>query len=138
MKDRIGKVGGNGVEAKLITGSSQTSNELTIGTFHSICRRYLVKYGSLINLTRGFGIADTDDTYDPLNALSQSRHRILNKIIKETHSNIDVNEARQKISMLKSNGVSAAHNMKNNISMRKVTRYSEKSETSFEMAQIYL
>jgi len=36
------------------------------GTFHSICRRYLVKYGPLINLPKGFGIADSDDTYNHL------------------------------------------------------------------------
>jgi len=40
--------------------------------------------------------------------------------------------------MLKSNGISAERNMENNTSMRKVTQYSEKSEISLEMAQIYL
>jgi len=61
MKERIGKLGGNGVESKLITGISTWFGMLILGTFHSICRRYLVKYGSLIELPKGFGIADSDD-----------------------------------------------------------------------------
>ena len=63
MKERIGKLGGNGVESKLITGIvAGLPTELMSGTFHSICRRYLVRYGSLISLQKGFGIADSDDT----------------------------------------------------------------------------
>jgi DNA helicase II / ATP-dependent DNA helicase PcrA len=63
MKERIGKLGGHGVESRLITGPPlKRNNRLMAGTFHSICRRYLVKYGSLINLPKGFGIADADDT----------------------------------------------------------------------------
>jgi DNA helicase II / ATP-dependent DNA helicase PcrA len=62
MKERIGKLGGNGVESQLITGIQFNFN-VDKGTFHSICRRYLVKYGSLISLPKGFGIADSDDRY---------------------------------------------------------------------------
>jgi DNA helicase II / ATP-dependent DNA helicase PcrA len=63
MKERIGKLGGNGVESKLITGTvARLQAELMQGTFHSICRRYLVRYGSLISLPKSFGIADSDDT----------------------------------------------------------------------------
>ena len=51
MRDRIGKLLGDNVESRLI-----------LGTFHSICRRYLVKYGYLIGLRRGFGIADSSDS----------------------------------------------------------------------------
>ena len=51
MRERIGKLMGDVVEANLI-----------LGTFHSICRRYLVKYGYLIGLRRGFGIADSSDS----------------------------------------------------------------------------
>lgn len=51
MRDRIGKLMGDYVESTLI-----------LGTFHSICRRYLVKYGYLIGLSRGFGIADSSDS----------------------------------------------------------------------------
>jgi len=66
------------------------------------------------------------------------RNSILKKILKDNRYTVEVNEARNKISMLKSNGVSAEQNMENVMSLRKVTRYSEKSETSSEMAQIYL
>ena len=51
MRERIGKLMGDDVESRLV-----------LGTFHSICRRYLVKYGYLIGLRRGFGIADSSDS----------------------------------------------------------------------------
>lgn len=51
MRDRISKLIGNQLESKLI-----------LGTFHSICRQYLVTYGYLIGLKKGFGIADSDDS----------------------------------------------------------------------------
>lgn len=51
MRERIGKLLGDNVVSTLI-----------LGTFHSICRRYLVKYGYLIGLQRGFGIADSSDS----------------------------------------------------------------------------
>ena len=51
MRERLAKLIGEKLESRLI-----------LGTFHSICRRYLVKYGYLIGLRKGFGIADSDDT----------------------------------------------------------------------------
>lgn len=51
MRERIAKLIGEQLESKLI-----------LGTFHSICRRYLVAYGHLIGLKKGFGIADSDDS----------------------------------------------------------------------------
>jgi DNA helicase-2/ATP-dependent DNA helicase PcrA len=40
----------------------QVQLKLVLGTFHSICRRYLVAYGHLIGLRKGFGIADSNDS----------------------------------------------------------------------------
>lgn len=51
MRERIARLIGDQLESKLI-----------LGTFHSICRRYLVAYGHLIGLKKGFGIADSDDS----------------------------------------------------------------------------
>jgi DNA helicase-2/ATP-dependent DNA helicase PcrA len=51
MRERLSKLIGEQLQSRLI-----------LGTFHSICRRYLVKYGYLIGLRKGFGIADSDDT----------------------------------------------------------------------------
>ncbi|KAJ5684318.1 uncharacterized protein N7477_000663 [Penicillium maclennaniae] len=51
MRERLAKLIGERLESRLI-----------LGTFHSICRRYLVKYGYLIGLRKGFGIADSDDS----------------------------------------------------------------------------
>lgn len=51
MRERLAKLIGAQLESRLI-----------LGTFHSICRRYLCKYGYKIGLPKGFGIADSDDS----------------------------------------------------------------------------
>jgi hypothetical protein len=73
-----------------------------------------------------------------INYSAYGRNSILKKIIKENRYNVEVNEAHNKISMFKSNGISAEQNMENTLSLRKVTQYSEKSASSSETAQIYL
>jgi DNA helicase II / ATP-dependent DNA helicase PcrA len=37
-------------------------SKLLLGTFHSICRRYLVNYGYMIGIAKDFGIADSSDS----------------------------------------------------------------------------
>jgi hypothetical protein len=66
------------------------------------------------------------------------RNSILKKIVKDNRYNVEVNEARNKISMFKSNGISAERNMEITMSLRKVTKYCEKSESSSEIAHVYL
>lgn len=51
MRERIAKLIGDGLEAKIV-----------LGTFHSVCRRYLVSYGHLIGIDKDFGIADSADS----------------------------------------------------------------------------
>ncbi|KAI5803860.1 P-loop containing nucleoside triphosphate hydrolase protein [Geopyxis carbonaria] len=51
MKQRLAALVGAGVERRLL-----------LGTFHSIARRYLIKYGYLIGLSSSWGIADAADT----------------------------------------------------------------------------
>lgn len=51
MRERLARLVGGKVEGRLV-----------LGTFHSICRRYLVSYGYLIGVSRGFGIADSGDS----------------------------------------------------------------------------
>ncbi|KAI7969824.1 hypothetical protein EIK77_006772 [Talaromyces pinophilus] len=51
MRERLAHLIGDRVVSKLV-----------LGTFHSICRRYLVAYGHLIGLKKGFGIADSNDS----------------------------------------------------------------------------
>ncbi|KAI4176058.1 MAG: hypothetical protein LQ343_001341 [Gyalolechia ehrenbergii] len=84
MKERLAKLIGNGVEAKLV-----------LGTFHSVCRRYLVSYGHLIGIPKGFGIADSSDSLS-----------ILKRIIKRMGYNIDPKAAQSRISGSKSKGFS--------------------------------
>ena len=84
MKERIGKLIGNGLERKLI-----------LGTFHSIARRYLVRYGHLIGLGKAFGIADGNDSLT-----------IIKRILKRRKANIDPRSARSRISHIKAQGLS--------------------------------
>ncbi|KAL8934985.1 MAG: hypothetical protein Q9211_004943, partial [Gyalolechia sp. 1 TL-2023] len=84
MKERLAKLIGNGIEAKLV-----------LGTFHSVCRRYLVSYGHLIGIPKGFGIADSSDSLS-----------ILKRIIKRMGYNIDPKAAQTRISGSKSKGTS--------------------------------
>jgi DNA helicase-2/ATP-dependent DNA helicase PcrA len=79
MKERIGKLLGNGLESKLI-----------LGTFHSISRRYLARYGHLISIQKDFGIADSSDSL-----------AILRRIIKRSGFTIDPKVARSRISSRK-------------------------------------
>jgi DNA helicase-2/ATP-dependent DNA helicase PcrA len=76
MKERIGKLIGNGMESKLI-----------LGTFHSISRRYLARYGHLVDIRKDFGIADSADSL-----------AIIKRIVKRFDFNIDPKVARSRIS----------------------------------------
>ncbi|CAG8972250.1 hypothetical protein HYALB_00001648 [Hymenoscyphus albidus] len=82
MKERIGKLLGNGLEAKLV-----------LGTFHSISRRYLARYGHLIGIKKDFGIADSADSL-----------AIIKRICKRNNFTIDPKVARSRISGRKSRG----------------------------------
>ena len=85
MKERIGRLIGNGLESKLI-----------LGTFHSIARRYLARYGHLIDIKKDFGIADTSDSL-----------AIIKRIVKRHNFMIDPKVARGRISGRKGRGESA-------------------------------
>ncbi|KAI4242434.1 MAG: hypothetical protein L6R42_011007, partial [Xanthoria sp. 1 TBL-2021] len=86
MKERLGKLIGNGMEAKLV-----------LGTFHSVCRRYLVSYGHLIGVRKGFGIADSSDSLS-----------IIKRILNRLRFTLDPKAAQSRISSCKSKGVSVA------------------------------
>lgn len=83
MRERISKLIGDGMETKLV-----------LGTFHSVCWRYLVSYGHLIGLRKGFSVADTADTSG-----------IIKRIVKRERLNIDPRKAQSRISSLKSRGI---------------------------------
>ena len=86
MKERISKLIGSGLETKLV-----------LGTFHSVCRRYLVTYGHLIGVRKGFGIADSSDTVS-----------IITRIVKRLKLNLDPKVARSRISSSKARGIGYA------------------------------
>jgi DNA helicase II / ATP-dependent DNA helicase PcrA len=77
---------------KILVGD-QLESKLVLGTIHSICRRYLVAYGHLIGIPKGFGIADTSDT-----------NSILKRICKELKLSIEPKAARSRISGHKARG----------------------------------
>ena len=83
MRERISKLVGDGMEAKLV-----------LGTFHSVCWRYLVSYGHLIGLRKGFSVADTTDSSG-----------IIKRTVKREGLNIDPRKAQARISNLKSRGI---------------------------------
>ncbi|KAI9732992.1 MAG: hypothetical protein M1834_003535 [Cirrosporium novae-zelandiae] len=82
MRERISKLIGEGLESKLI-----------LGTFHSVCRRYLVAYGRFIGIKKGFGIADSSDSV-----------AIIKRIVKRLKLSIDPAQARNRISAAKAKG----------------------------------
>ena len=77
MRERLRGLVGSDLEKRLI-----------LGTFHSICRRYLVAYGHLIGISKGFGIADTSDTTS-----------ILKKIVKKKQLSLDTTSLRCSIAI---------------------------------------
>jgi DNA helicase II / ATP-dependent DNA helicase PcrA len=105
MRERLRCLLGSHLESKLI-----------LGTFHSICRKYLVTYGYLIGIPKDFGIADSSDTLS-----------ILKRIIKRLNLSLDPKAARSRISHRKARGMREEE-------VRKAT---QKSVESQELATIY-
>jgi DNA helicase-2/ATP-dependent DNA helicase PcrA len=85
MRERIRGFVGEGIEAKLI-----------LGTFHSVARRFLSRYGQEIGIPKNFGIADTNDS-----------KAIIKRIIERQKYNVEPGPARSRISKLKAKGTSA-------------------------------
>jgi DNA helicase-2/ATP-dependent DNA helicase PcrA len=80
MKERIRSFIGAEFESKLV-----------LGTFHSIARRYLARYGHFIGIAKNFGIADSNDSL-----------AIIKRIVKRYDFNIEPAKARSRISKRKS------------------------------------
>lgn len=83
MKERVGRLIGDGRESKLI-----------LGTFHSICLRYLRRYGKFIGLPKNIGVADTSDSTG-----------IIKRAIKVLKCHMEPNSVRNRISGCKARGV---------------------------------
>ncbi|PVI03330.1 UvrD-helicase-domain-containing protein [Periconia macrospinosa] len=84
MRDRIRGFVGEDIASKLI-----------LGTFHSVARRFLFRYGQFIGLPKNFGIADASESLS-----------ILKRIIQREKHNVEPSQARGRISGLKSKGIS--------------------------------
>ena len=83
MRDRVSNILGDCVARKVV-----------LGTFHSVCRRYLVSYGHLIHVRKGFGIADTTDTLG-----------IIRRLVKRFKSSLEPRTLQARISRTKSKGL---------------------------------
>jgi DNA helicase-2/ATP-dependent DNA helicase PcrA len=105
MKERIKGFVGDKLEAKLI-----------LGTFHSVARRFLSRYGQEIGIDKNFGIADTNDS-----------KAIIKRIITRYQYTVEPGHARSRISKLKAQGVSADS-----------FRATSKNANDNEFAMIYL
>ena len=113
MKERIGKLIGNGLESKLV-----------LGTFHSIARRYLARYGHLIGIKKDFGIADSADSL-----------AIIKRITKRHNLIIDPKTARSRISGRKSRGHNGTENPMNKPATKSVEAHEfELCYTEYEAA----
>ncbi|KAK9239214.1 P-loop containing nucleoside triphosphate hydrolase protein [Lipomyces kononenkoae] len=105
MRERIAAMVGPSVASRLV-----------LGTFHSIARRYLLKYGHLIGLPTGFQIADETDAL-----------HFIQSVLKEVNPESDKNDCRHVrnlISNLKSRSIPAGSHS--------VLEY-----TTPDMAQVY-
>jgi DNA helicase-2/ATP-dependent DNA helicase PcrA len=100
MKERICKLIGPSLGYKLV-----------LGTFHSVCRRYLVTYGYLIGVKKGFGIADSSDSL-----------AIVTRIIKRMKFNIDPKVARSRISNSKARSMSLTDLLADPLSRKNVDK----------------
>ncbi|KAF1834207.1 UvrD-helicase-domain-containing protein [Decorospora gaudefroyi] len=85
MKERIKEFVGEKLEQKLI-----------MGTFHSVARHFLSRYGQEIGIDKNFGIADTSDS-----------SAILKRIVTRYQYTVEPGHARSRISKLKAKGISA-------------------------------
>lgn len=90
MRERLRDLVGHDLESKLV-----------LGTFHSICRRYLVTYGHLIGIPNSFGIADSDDSLG-----------IIKRLQKKLKFGMEPRAARNKISHRKARGQRIDHVLK--------------------------
>lgn len=123
MKERIAKLVGDGTEGKLV-----------LGTFHSIARRYLLRYGHLVGIKTGWGIADTGDSLG-----------IIKRILRRNKLPItDASQIRSRISHFKarnSSPVANAHpKQRSGITATQTTQSTQQKEKSIaneEFVQIY-
>jgi DNA helicase-2/ATP-dependent DNA helicase PcrA len=85
MQERIRAFVGDKLESKLV-----------LGTFHSVSRRYLNKYGHFLGIPKNFGVADTADSL-----------AIIKRIIKRHEFGSEPSKARARISKRKSGASSS-------------------------------
>ncbi|MCJ1391003.1 hypothetical protein MMC18_003864 [Xylographa bjoerkii] len=114
MKERLSKLVGPAVASKLV-----------LGTFHSVCRRYLVTYGYLIGIRKGFGISDSSDSI-----------AIVNRITKLLKLNIDPKAARSRISSSKAKGI--RHTDLSNAILKRMNVDQQEFITVFEAYESHL
>ena len=119
MRERIARLIGNGLESKII-----------LGTFHSVCLRYLRTYGHSIGLRKGFSIADASDS-----------QAIITRLTKQLKlSTIDPRVARSRISSCKARNHSYEDlrkpNKKSNVDQEEFAAIFEAYESHLEVSNL--
>jgi DNA helicase II / ATP-dependent DNA helicase PcrA len=109
MRERLRGLIGEPLESKLI-----------LGTFHSICRRYLAAYGNHIGVSKGFGIADSSDSSS-----------IVKRVCKKHSLKIEPNTAKSKISWNKSRFRSP------DVLRKEQTQAKHRNENQDELIRVY-
>jgi DNA helicase-2/ATP-dependent DNA helicase PcrA len=69
----------------------ERQGQLVLGTFHSVCRQYLIRYGHYVGVAKGFGIADSGDSLS-----------IIKRLVKRYDFQFEPGKARARISRRKS------------------------------------
>lgn len=112
------KKAANEIKERVMATIGPEANSIMVGTYHSVCSRFLRKYANYIGLTKSFSIFDTEDC-----------KKIMKEIIKTSGYNYEVDKILWKISDYKCKLISPSD------ALRDVTNNIEKQQA--ELYQLY-
>ena len=98
-----------------ILGDSEKSSEIWAGTFHSICMRFMRRYGDSLGYSRDVGICDTDDA---------------KKLILDCMKKLDIDSKNLPIKTVMTQISRAKDNLKN------ASEFSKEAESDYKMKMI--
>lgn len=112
------KKAANEIKERVMATIGPEANSIMVGTYHSVCSRFLRKYANYVGLTKSFSIFDTEDC-----------KKIMKEIIKTSGYNYEVDKILWKISDYKCKLISPSD------ALRDVTNNIEKQQA--ELYQLY-
>lgn len=81
------KKAANEIKERVINTIGSKANDIMVGTYHSVCNRFLRKYAEYVGLTKSFSILDTDDC-----------KKVMKEIIKVSGYNYETDKVLYKVS----------------------------------------